>query len=155
MKKTFLVLLCLSLMLSGCQASSSLPEETLFAPTETLETHIQTAPSHLPLLEQGILQEFSDNLLYIPNEAIESMISPEVRLFGNGLLLSECTENELVLKHISLEDGTLVNSASLTTTSGTKLYIGSGEIGLCDRVLGQISILDEHFRPLRAYDGRQ
>ena len=152
MKKTFLVLLCLSLMLSGCQASSSLPEETLFAPTDTPETHIQTAPSHLPLLEQGILQEFSDNLLYIPNEAIESMISPEVRLFGNGLLLSECTENELVLKHISLEDGTLVNSASLTATSGTKLYIGSGEIGLCDRALGQISILDEHFQPLRAYD---
>ena len=152
MKKIFLVLLCLSLMLSGCQASSSLPEETLFAPTETPETHIQTAPSHLPLLEQGILQEFSDNLLYIPNEAIESMISPEVRLFGNGLLLSECTENELVLKHISLEDGTLVNSASLTATSGTKLYIGSGEIGLCDRVLGQISLLDEHFRLLRAFD---
>ena len=152
MKKTLLVLLCLMIILSGCQTDSSMPVQTAPTPTETPETEIQTVPFHLPLLEQGIFLEESDNLRYIPNATVESMASPEVRLFGNGLLLSECTENALVLNLISLEDGTLVNSGSVTATPDAKLYIGNGEIGLCDRALGQISILDEHFQPLRAYD---
>ena len=152
MKKTLLVLLCLMIILSGCQTGSSMPVQTAPTPTETPETEIQTVPFHLPLLEQGIFLEESDNLRYIPNATVESMASPEVRLFGNGLLLSECTENALVLNLISLEDGTLVNSGSVTATPDAKLYIGNGEIGLCDRALGQISILDEHFQPLRAYD---
>ncbi|MBQ1170680.1 MAG: hypothetical protein IIX49_07605, partial [Oscillospiraceae bacterium] len=140
------------IILSGCQTDSSMPVQTAPTPTETPETQIQTVPSHLPLLEQGIFLEESDNLRYIPNATVESMASPEVRLFGNGLLLSECTENALVLNLISLEDGTLVNSGSVAATLDAKLYIGSGEIGICDRALGQISILDEHFQPLRAYD---
>ena len=110
MKKTLWVLLYLMIILSGCQTSSSMPVQTAPTPTETPETQIQTVPSHLPLLEQGIFLEESDNLRYIPNATVESMASPEVRLFGNGLLLSECTENALVLNLISLEDGTLVNS---------------------------------------------
>ena len=152
MKKTLWVLLYLMIILSGCQTGSSMPVQTAPTPTETPETQIQTVLSHLPLLEQGIFLEESDNLRYIPNATVESMASPEVRLFGNGLLLSECTENALVLNLISLEDGTLVNSGSVAATLDAKLYIGSGEIGICDRALGQISILDEHFQPLRAYD---
>ena len=152
MKKFLLLLLCLFLILSGCQTSSSQPVETIPSPTETPETQIQTAPSHLPLLEQGIIPESSGNLLYIPNATVESMLAPEVRLFGNGLLLSECVENELVLKHISLEDGTLVKECSVASSSGTKLYIGSGEIGLCDRESGLISVLDEDFHLQRTYE---
>lgn len=53
------------------------------------------------------------------------MTALKVRLLGNGLLLSECVENTLVLNHVSLENGTLLKSASVSATSGTKLYIGS------------------------------
>ena len=120
--------------------------------TEAPPTEIQTEPSRLPLLEQGTTLGEYENLLYIPNQTVENMVSPEVRLLGHGLLLSECVEGKLVLKHISLEDGALISEGSVAAASGAKLYIGSGEIGICDRELGQISILDEQFSPLRAYD---
>ena len=147
MKRILWALLCLSLMFSGCQSSASLPEQTDPPVTET-----QPADLTLPLLVQGIVTEFSENLLYIPNPTVEAMAAPEVRLFGNGLLLSECVENTLVLNHISLENGALVNSASVSAAPGTKLHIGSGEIGLCDRTSGLISILDADFHPLRTYE---
>lgn len=152
MKKLLLLLLCLFLTLSGCQISTSQPAETTLTPTETIPTQIQPETSSLPLLEQGIVSEFSENLRYIPNAAVESMTSPEVRLFGNGLLLSECIDNALVLNHISLENGALVKSTSVTAAPGTKLYIGSGEIGLCDRESGLITVLDENFHLLRTYE---
>ena len=149
MKKKLLGLLCACLLLSGCQNS---PTQTEPPATEPPATEVQTEPFQVPLLEQGTPSGENSNLLYIPNETVENMISPEMRLFGHGLLLSECVENKLVLKHISLEDGATVSEGSVAATSGAKLYIGSGEIGICDRELGQISILDEQFHPLRAYD---
>lgn len=147
MKRKLIVLLCACMLFSGCGSGSSKPLQTESPTTEFLPTQTQ-----LPLLEQGIALEESGNLLYIPNAAVESMNAPQVRLLGNGLLLSECVENELVLKHISLENGVLVKEGSVAASSGTKLYIGSGEIGLCDRELGLISILDETFRLQRTYD---
>ena len=152
MRKKLLGLLCACLLLSGCQQSPVAPLQTDPSPTEITETEIQTVPSTLPLLEQGTLLEESLNLRRIPNAALESMIAPELRLLGNGLLLSEYVENEVVLNHISLEDGSLMSSARFPARSGVKLYIGNGEIALCDRELGQISILDEQLCPLRAYD---
>ena len=151
-KKKLLGLLCLCLLIAGCQNNASDPISTNPPATENPGTEIQTEQSRLPLLEQGIFLEESDNLRYIPNATVESMASPEVRLFGNGLLLSECTENALVLNLISLEDGTLVNSGSVTATPDAKLYIGNGEIGLCDRESGLISVLNEDFHLLRTYD---
>lgn len=147
MKRKLIGLLCVCMLLSGCGSSSSVPLQTEAPIVESPPTQ-----SHLPLLEQGTALEESSNLLHIPNAAVESMVAPEMRLLGNGLLLSEHRENQLVLKHISLEDGALVAEGSVTTAPGTKLCVGSGEIGLCDRVSGQISILDEQFRLLRAYD---
>ena len=152
MKKTLLVLLCLLAMLAGCRASPSPSVQTAPTETEAPPTATQPLPSHLPLLEQGIVPESSDNLLYIPNAAVESMLAPEVRLLGHGLLLSECTEDELVLKHISLEDGALMRECSVTSGPETKLFIGSGEIGLCDRESGLITVLDENFQLLRTYE---
>lgn len=150
MKKTFLVLLCLSLMLSGCGVSSNPPVQT--EPIQTDPPATQASISPIPLLEQGIVSDESPNLLYIPNETVEQMIAPEVRLLGHGLLLSECTDDAINLNLISLEDGSLVASGTVPGKAGTKLYIGSGEIGLCDRESGQISILDEQFHSVRAYD---
>lgn len=152
MKKKLLGLLCACLLLSGCRSSASQPMPTDTPVTEAPPTEIQTEPSRLPLPEQGITLGEHQNLLYIPNQTVEDMVSPEVRLLGHGLLLSECVEGKLVLKHISLEDGALISEGSVAAASGAKLYIGSGEIGICDRALGQISILDEQFSPLRAYD---
>ena len=152
MKKKLLGLLCACLLLCGCQDNAPQPIPTDPPVTEAPVTEIQTEPSRLPLLEQGTVLGDHENLLYIPNQTVEHMVSPEVRLFGHGLLLTECVDDKLVLKHISLDDGALISEGSVAAASGAKLYIGSGEIGICDRKLGQISILDEQFSPLRAYD---
>ena len=147
MKRKLAGVLCACLLLLGCKDISSQSIQTTPPATET-----PTAISGLPLLDQGIAMEENGNLLYIPNATVESMTAPDVRLFGNGLLLSEYTGNAFILNHISLEDGTLVTSASVPAGAGTKLYIGSGEIGLCDRESGLISILDETFQVQRTYD---
>ena len=147
MKRKLAVLLCACMLFSGCGNGSSKPLQTESPTAESLLTQAQ-----LPLLEQGIVLEESSNLRYIPNAAVESMIAPKMRLLGNGLLLSEYIGNELVLKHISLEDGALVKEGAAPAHSGTKLFIGSGEIGLCDRASGLISILNEDFHLLRTYD---
>ena len=143
MKRKLAVLLCACMLFSGCGNGSSKPLQTETPTAESLLTQAQ-----LPLLEQGIVLEESSNLRYIPNAAVESMIAPKMRLLGNGLLLSEYIGNELVLKHISLEDGALVKEGAAPAHSGTKLFIGSGEIGLCDRASGLISILNEDFHLL-------
>ena len=147
MKRKLAGLLCVCILFSGCGNGSSQPLQTESPTVESLP-----AQTPLPLLQQGFAMEESGNLLYIPNAAVESMTTPEVRLFGNGLLLCECSGNELVLKHISLEDGALVKETSVPACPGTKLFIGNGEIGLCDRESGLISVLDEDFRLLRTYD---
>ena len=143
MKRKLIGLLCACMLLSACGNSSSSSLETL--PPETQAAAI-------PLLDQGAALEESSNLLYIPNPAMEDMVVPEMRLLGNGLLFSQWRENAMVLRHISLEDGSMLASASLPAGDGTRLTIGSGEIGLCDRETGRVSILDEKFQPLRSYD---
>ena len=143
-KRKLAGLLCVCMLFSGCGSGSSQPLQT--------EAPIVESQPHLPLLEQGTALKESSNLFYIPNAAVDSMTAPEMRLFGNGLLLSEWIENELVLKYISLEDGALVTEASVPACPGTKLYIGSGEIGLCDRESGLISVLDEDFHLQRTYE---
>lgn len=147
MKRKLIGLLCVCMLFSGCGSGSSQPLQTESPIPEFLSTQ-----THLPLLEQGSALEESSNLRYIPNAAVECMTAPDVRLLGNGLLLSECTGNEIVLKHISLEDGALVKEGAVPACPGTKLCIGSGEIGLCDRESGRISVLDKDFHLLRTYD---
>ena len=152
MKKKLCGLLCVCVLLSGCQHHSVQPTQPEPPATEAPVTETQPEHALLPLLEQGIPLEGSSNLLYIPNQTVEAMVSPEMRLLGHGLLLSECVENKLVLKHISLEDGAPVAEGSVPAASGSTLCISSGEIGICDRESGRISILDEQFHLLRSYD---
>ena len=150
MKRKFIGLLCACLLLSGCQIGST-PD----VPTEPPATEAPTtAPtvSALPLLDQGMVLEASNNLLYIPNETVEGMVQPNMRLLGHGLLLSEYRDQAMVLNHISLEDGALVASASISAGAETKLSIGSGEIALCDRESGLVTILNEKFQILRTYE---
>ena len=149
MKRKLMGLLCTCILLSGCQIGST-PD----VPTEPPATEAPTtAPtvSALPLLDQGMVLEESNNLLYVPNETVEGMIQPDMRLLGNGLLLSEYRDQAMVLNHISLENGMLIESATVSAGAGTKLHIGSGEIGLCDRESGIVTIMDEDFRVLRTY----
>ena len=149
MKRKLMGLICACILLSGCRNSPTPPVETEPAFTETPTTQVEA--SDLPLLEQGSALEESGNLLYIPNETVEGMEQPNMHLLGNGLLLSEYKDQKLILNHICLEDGSLIASAALPAGAETTLVIGSGEIGLCDRESGLITIVDQSFRVLRTY----
>ena len=146
MKKKLLGLLCACILLSGCHVTSE-PTE----PTQPPVTEAPTIQQGVSLLEQGSVLEGYSNLVYIPNEILEEMEWPEMRLLGNGLLLTEYRDGAMILNHISLEDGALLASASVPAGEGTKLYIGSGEIALCDRESGLVTIIDEKFETLRTY----
>ena len=137
MKRLLTGLLCICIALSGCTAA---PPQTV--PTEPPETQTLTVSPALPLLEQGIPLGEAGNLLYLPNEAVEDMPCPEVRLFGNGLLLSAYIRNQYVLRHISLEDGTLLNECAISASPGVKLRIGNGSIGLLDSGTNRVHLLD-------------
>lgn len=138
MKRLLLGLLCICMALSGCTAQ---PIQTV--PTEPSETETVTLPTALPLLEQGIPLGEDGNLLYIPNESLEDMNCPEVRLFGNGLLLSAFIRNQYVIRHISLEDGALLNECAISASPGVKLRIGNGSIGLLDSGTNRFHLLDD------------
>lgn len=146
MKRKLIGLLCACILLSGCRNVPAPTEPT--EPTEPTVTEAPTIQTKLPLLEQGTA---TGNLIQIPNETVAAMEQPEMRLLGNGLLLSEHRDETLTLSHISLEDGSLLASAALPAGAETTLVIGSGEIGLCDRESGTVTILDESFRALRSY----
>ena len=138
MKRFLSGLLCVCILLSGCAGDPPLPTQT-----DPPETQTQPSSPALPLLEQGITVGESGNLLYIPNEAVEDMICPEVRLYGNGLLLSAYIRNQYVLRHISLEDGALLNECAISASPGVKLRIGSGCIGLLDSGTNRFLLLNE------------
>lgn len=145
MKRKLMGLLCACLLLCGCQVGSD--------PTVSTQAQETTRPTvaATPLLEQGTALEESTNLRYIPNDILESMTSPELRLLGNGLLLSEYREQKLYLNHISLEDGSLLASAVMAAGEDIGITIGSGEIGITDRESGLVTILDESLQSLRTY----
>ena len=157
MKRKLLGLICACLLLSGCGNELPKPVQTDPPATEipTTEASATEKPSvnyELPLLEQGTALDESENVRHIPNETVQSMASPKLRLLGNGLLLSEYRDDQLVLKHISLEKGQLVAEGAISAGADAKLFIGSGEMGVCDRESGLVTILDEAFQPLRVYD---
>lgn len=116
--KRFLILLVCFALLAGCQAD---PQATTNPET--------TSPQAQTLLEQG--KPESGNLLYIPNPHVESMVCPELRLFGNSLLLYEHTDDGMQLKRISLEDGSLLAQATYPASPSASVQIGNGLIGLC------------------------
>jgi hypothetical protein len=72
------------------------------------------------------------------------MACPEIRLFGNSLLMYEPTlEGMLQLKRISLEDGRVLAQAAYPATPAVTVQIGNGFIGLCDSGSGKVLILNE------------
>ena len=136
MKRKLVAALCACMLLCGCGDEPTQPVQT--APPET-----QTVEKTVPLLEQGTAVGESGNLLYIPNEAVEDMTCPEVRVFGNGLLLGAYIRNEYVLRHISLEDGRLLAECRISASPGVRVCIGSGCIGLLDSGTNRFLLLDE------------
>ena len=146
MKRFLILLLCLAL-LTGCHADMQTPS----AP-ETEPSRSQEQPG-VPLLDQGEAAGESGNLLYIPNPHVESMVWPEIRLYGNSLLMYEHTlEGMLQLKRISLEDGSLLAQASFPATPAVTVQIGNGLIGLCDSGNGQVQLLKDSLEPEMTYD---
>ena len=144
MKRFLMLLLCLFL-LTGCASDPQTPSSP-----ETEPSISQEQPG-VPLLDQGKTAGESGNLLYIPNPHVESMACPEIRLFGNGLLLYEHTMNGMLqLKRISLEDGTLLAEASYPMDASASVQVGNGLIGLCDSS-GQVMILNESLEQETTY----
>ena len=150
MKRFLILLLCLVVVLTGCLTEPQAPsfQETDPNPaTEPVNSTEVTLPNEqpgVPLLDQGEAAGESGNLLYIPNPYVESMACPEIRLFGNSLLMYEHTlEGMLQLKRISLEDGTLLAEASYPMNPSVRVQVGNGFIGLCDSGSGHVMILNE------------
>lgn len=133
-KRNLIGLLLACLLLSGCGTGPSAPAET----AATLPAEQETVPD-------------SSGLRYVPNAIVEGMEDPGMYLYGNGLLFSEWADGSLHLALISLEDGSVTASGSVPAASGTTLCIGSGEVGLCDRGSGRVTVLDGSLRVLRTY----
>ena len=134
MKRVISLVLCL-LLLTGCSADSK---------PSAPETQPSLSPEQpgVPLLDQAT--ESSGNLLYIPNPHVESMVCPEIRLYGNSLLLYEYTlEGVVQLKRISMEDGSLLAQATYPASPAVTVQIGNGLIGLCDSGSAQVQLLNE------------
>ena len=141
MKKILARLLCICMLLSGCTGVPPSPTQAN-AQTTPSESKEPTQPG-IPLLDQGIVMEESENLLYIPNEDIADMLCPEMWLFGNGLLLGSYIRNQYVLKHISLVDGKLLAEFRISASPGVQVYISSGRVGLLDSGTNRILLLSE------------
>lgn len=163
MKKKLLWLLLVCIILSGChddvtettQTTQTLPMTRTESVTQEIPTTSDEPSTKTFLTEQGVALEEGGNVCYIPNAAIESMTIPQIFRMGEGLLFGECGESEFLLKHISLEDGTLIREGSVPASFGAKLYLGAEEIGLCDRDAGRISILNTELQLKRTYDVTQ
>lgn len=142
MRRILILLLCIMVLLTGCLAE----------PMDSTEATRPVEQPGVPLLDQGKTAGESGNLLYIPNPHVESMACPEIRLFGNGLLLYEHTINGILqLKRISLEDGTLLAEASYPISPSARVQVGNGLIGLFDSDSRQVLILNESLERERTY----
>ena len=147
MKRFWILLLCLAL-LTGCREAPHTPAFRESEPATSTEATLPSEQPGMPLLGQGEASGETGNLLYIPNPHVESMSCPEIRLYGNGLLMYEHTlDGMLQLKRISLEDGSLLAQASYPATPAVTVQIGNGFIGLCDSGSGQVMILTELLEP--------
>ena len=136
MKRLFILLLSFAFLV-GCQAESQIPT----AP-ETTPPQVQT------LLEQGNAE--SENLLYIPNPHVEAMACPEIRMFESSLLLYEHTAGGMLMKRISLEDGSLLAQSTYPASPSASVQIGSGLIGLCTG--NQVLLLNGALEVERTYN---
>ena len=151
MKRFLILLLCLAL-LTGCRADPQTPSSTESAPAPTTEATLSKEQSGVPLLDRGVASGETENLLYIPNPHVESMACPEIRLYGNSLLMYEHTaDGFLQMKRISMEDGCLLAEASYPMSPSVRVQIGSGLIGLYDSGSGQVLILNESLTQERSY----
>lgn len=155
MKRFLTLLLVLHLLLTGCYAELKNPpnqetvafageSDTTTGPESSTEITLPQEQLGVPLLDQAEVIGENGNLLYIPNPHVESMACPEIRLYGNGLLLYEHTTDGLLhLKRISLEDGCLLAEASYPMSPSAQVQVGSGFIGICDSGSGKVLILND------------
>ena len=155
MKRYLFLLLCLGLLLVGCRAEPHSPpaQETGAVTTQApTEATLPTEQPGVPLLDQGMDTGTSGNLLYIPNDFVESMACPKIHLYENSLLLYEHTMSGMLhMKRISLEDGRLLAEASYCLTPAVRVQVGNGAIGLCDSGSGQVLILNDDLQQERTY----
>lgn len=144
-----LLLLLALLLVTGCWAACCMLAK---APEGSEQTTLPSEHVGAPLLNLGELIGSSGNLMYIPNLHVESMACPEIRLYGNSLLLYEHTMSGFLhMKRISLEDGRLLAEASYALSPSVRVQVGNGFIGLCDSGTGQVLILNDDLNPERTH----
>lgn len=162
MKKLWLLTLLSLLLLSGCgkPAEPTSPTETI--PTETVPVVSETLPAETIETEPApILMERREpagdtgNLWYIPNEIVEGMGYPEMRLLGENLLVSQISEDEtgciLELKLVSTQDGSLLAENDIPCSGGMRVQVRGNRVGLCDTVGGRVVILDGKLNTVGTY----
>lgn len=98
-----------------------------------------------------------DNLWYIPNTTLEDMEYPYLYAMGKDLLLQSYVHNEestptsVILKRISLADGTLLAQAELPCGGIVTVQTSGDSVSLADPSEGIVTILDEQLTEKARY----
>ena len=95
------------------------------------------------------------NVTYIPNDAIESMKSPNVYVVGNALLLvsNEIGEDgcRTVLKMVSLETGELLGESAFVSSGFVTVQVQTEKVGICDSEKGIVRICNKELQIVESY----
>ena len=151
MKKLLPILLALALLLSACAV---LPEPEPPSTPPVSKESAAPAPVEPTLMNSRRAVGADGTLWYLPNDAVEGMQSPEMRLFEDSLLLytidydGGCT---LRLRRVSLLDGTLLAAADFPCGGAVTIQLADGRIGLCDSAKRRVLLLDSELRQLAEY----
>lgn len=155
MKKLLPILLALALLLSACAV---LPEPEPPSTPPVSKESAAPAPVEPTLMNSRQAVGTDGTLWYLPNDAVEDMQSPEMRLFEDSLLLytidydNGCT---LRLRRVSLLDGTLLAAADFPCGGAVTIQLADGRIGLCDSAKRRVLLLDGELRQLAEYSLEQ
>lgn len=152
MKRRYLLVFILSVLLLGCKRDARLPEPTGPAPTATPTATPAVPNQTLTLLDFRKPVGDGNNVWYIPNDVVESLSVSNIYAFGEDLLLeANLTKyNEdgefaglfIELKRVSLADGSLLAQTTLPIGGSVTVQIFGEWVCLSDSSAGTITILD-------------
>lgn len=141
MKKILPVLLILTLLLTAC---ATLPEPQ---PSDSTPSASSAAPEPVEpsLMERRQSVGTEGNVWYLPIEAVEKIKNPEMRLFGDSLLIFGVDYDNgglLSLCRISLLDGSVLAEGELFVGGAVTVQIADERVGVCDITKERVVLLD-------------
>lgn len=136
MKRILPALLLIAALLSGCTSP---------APNAVDVPNVSAAPT-LPVCPDTLMDACipaGGHVSYIPNDAVEQALYPEIRAFDGDLLLSELDfdTQTLSLKRISLMDGSVTASTEIPDGADMVIRTVGDRIALCSSCTGMVTIL--------------